>query len=880
MQSATWERSIVLCALGCALSVAATGCDVPDGADAPDQVEQIRSALTSGATKINCGDNGAQSPFIADVDFTGGSTVTRANTIDMTAVNGNSPAPTAVYQSQRFDTTSFSYTLPGFTASSWNQVRLHFADTHWTAAGQRVFNVIINGKTVLSNFDIIQTVGAGNKALIESFTMQADMNGKYVMQFVKVTDAATVSGIEVAPIPSTGTGMQTTTNGTAYAKLCAQNLVPLPPNFGGNGGTGTKCLACMAGNGSCEGCVTGPNGEWKYSGQLSSVETEQSFNGQLPVDMFFWESAAPNPPGLCMMATRQAKSTNDGLPFSSTDADFAGVICQAASGAVCYWDVAKPTQLHWNPSAGLLPNEQGHVVIPSSAKTITSTTSIPTPVFWVGGNDLIGGSTTHNYQDMCSDCHGGRNAFNNHPGTATDLLGRNKLASATNWTPAAWPSPIVPSWDPGALTLGGPWPLNPGPQSWTGINTSCSSCHTEGGAGQGQFASASLATPNYCFTLITEAATRENVNCTAGDIHCPNGAMPPFVFSPPMNSLNDGFVSKLLGQPGGQCQTEFRTLIAPIKGGGTLVNGPSTLATSPFLYGFYLRAATYGINSTNKVVTYDPTKMQWLTTNGTANKVAYSPAGNIWTIRQSGSTSFICEAVGPECTGGTTCDWRCDSIGYAGYSQIIPGGSVTWAIDASKFVLYATTLPDGQHYQPDSFFVMAEWPVNDPISQVSVGDDGDVWVLSQQGNLTHEIGGELSGNFAPVTSPPGGHVVSVSVGKAADVWVATNSASSTAGLYRFLPTSGTWEKHCLTTGCGQAYTKVSVGGYSSAFTAMLSEVWALDSSGNAYRVDQFKGTTQASISKITPPAPLTQLYVGGPGDVLGLSSAGTVYSFY
>ena len=48
-------------------------------------------------------------------------------------------------------------------------VRLHFAEIYWTAAGQRRFNVAINGTQVLTNFDIFATAGA-NKALVRDFS--------------------------------------------------------------------------------------------------------------------------------------------------------------------------------------------------------------------------------------------------------------------------------------------------------------------------------------------------------------------------------------------------------------------------------------------------------------------------------------------------------------------------------------------------------------------------------------------------------------------------------------------------------------------------------------------------------------------------------------
>jgi hypothetical protein len=214
MHSKKWGMFVAGCALGCVLILAWAGCgNAPGGANEPERVATVESAVTSGAAKINCG-GPAVSPFIADTDSSGGSTVTRNNTIDMSAVF--SPAPMAVYQSQRYG--NFTYTLPGFAAGSSNDIRLHFCDTHWNAPGSRIFNVSINNTQVLTNFDIIATVGAGNTAFSETFTMPASSTGQYVIQFTTVKDAATVSGIEAFPTPPT---IKINAGGSAVAPFIA-----------------------------------------------------------------------------------------------------------------------------------------------------------------------------------------------------------------------------------------------------------------------------------------------------------------------------------------------------------------------------------------------------------------------------------------------------------------------------------------------------------------------------------------------------------------------------------------------------------------------------------------------------------------------------------
>jgi len=49
-------------------------------------------------------------------------------------------------------------------------VRLHFAEIGKVEAGQRVFDVAIQGETVLADLDILRDAGGKNAALIKEFT--------------------------------------------------------------------------------------------------------------------------------------------------------------------------------------------------------------------------------------------------------------------------------------------------------------------------------------------------------------------------------------------------------------------------------------------------------------------------------------------------------------------------------------------------------------------------------------------------------------------------------------------------------------------------------------------------------------------------------------
>lgn len=136
---------------------------------------------------------GAVGSFLADGFFSGGTTSSTTAAIDTSGVTN--AAPQSVYQTERYGT--FTYTIPNLTPGATYTVRLHFAEIYWTAAGQRVFNVKINGQQVLTNFDIFAATGAKNKAIVKQFTATADAGGKITVDFISVVNFAKLSGLEI-----------------------------------------------------------------------------------------------------------------------------------------------------------------------------------------------------------------------------------------------------------------------------------------------------------------------------------------------------------------------------------------------------------------------------------------------------------------------------------------------------------------------------------------------------------------------------------------------------------------------------------------------------------------------------------------------------------
>lgn len=156
-----------------------------------NSIEQA-AVLGSYSLAVNSGGSAA-GHFVADANVTGGTIgATVPAAIDTSGLTA--PAPQIVYQAERYG--NFTYTFTGLTAGATYKVRLHSAETYWTAVGQRRFNVIINGTQVLTNFDIIAVAGAPNKAVISEFNAVAS-GGQIVIQYSTVTDNARASGIEI-----------------------------------------------------------------------------------------------------------------------------------------------------------------------------------------------------------------------------------------------------------------------------------------------------------------------------------------------------------------------------------------------------------------------------------------------------------------------------------------------------------------------------------------------------------------------------------------------------------------------------------------------------------------------------------------------------------
>ncbi len=154
--------------------------------------EFARNIQATGGTtvRINSGgsaytDTGGR-PWSADTSFNGGATYSKSVSI----ANTSDPQ---LYQNQRYG--NFNYSIP--VPNGAYRVTLKFAELYWTSQGQRVFNVAIEGTTVLSNFDILAQT-APNTALDRSFTVNVS-DGALNIVFTSGVDSPVVNAVEVVP---------------------------------------------------------------------------------------------------------------------------------------------------------------------------------------------------------------------------------------------------------------------------------------------------------------------------------------------------------------------------------------------------------------------------------------------------------------------------------------------------------------------------------------------------------------------------------------------------------------------------------------------------------------------------------------------------------
>lgn len=126
--------------------------------------------------------------------YSGGTTGYLGNT-----VAGICAGAQSLYQRERFSTVAGGFFYEFDCPAGVYETTLLEAETYWSGAGRRVFNVFIQGQQVATNLDIFAAAGGMNRPLTLVFTNSVT-NSQLQVQFTPVADNARVSGVAVRKI--------------------------------------------------------------------------------------------------------------------------------------------------------------------------------------------------------------------------------------------------------------------------------------------------------------------------------------------------------------------------------------------------------------------------------------------------------------------------------------------------------------------------------------------------------------------------------------------------------------------------------------------------------------------------------------------------------
>ena len=114
-------------------------------------------------------------------------------TVDVSGTNDD-----ALYEAERF-ANLLRFVLPGMPAGEYT-IDLSFAETFHSSSGQRLFDVTIEGETVLDDYDIFVASGGMNTAVIETFTEVLVDDGILNITLTSSMGSATINAIALTSV--------------------------------------------------------------------------------------------------------------------------------------------------------------------------------------------------------------------------------------------------------------------------------------------------------------------------------------------------------------------------------------------------------------------------------------------------------------------------------------------------------------------------------------------------------------------------------------------------------------------------------------------------------------------------------------------------------
>lgn len=388
-----------------------------------------------------------------------------------------------MYQTERYGP-SFTYTVGGLTSAISYQVTLEFAEIYWTRAGQREFNVNINGTRVLTNFDVVAAAGGSDRAIDKTFTAAAGSNGQIVIAFsTGAADYPKVAAIQVAPTSGGTTAAPTASAAPTVSGSATEGQTLNTSNGAWTGGPtsyayqwedcASSGLNCSAISGSTAPSYTVQSADAGHT--IRSVVTASNAGGSTSAasDPTALVTAPPPAPPSSTAAPvvsgatvqGQTLTTSDGswsgsptsFGYQWDDCDSSGNNCSTVNGA---------TSSSYTPQSADVGHTIRSVVTASNAGGSTSATSAASAAVTAqtgptGGRQIYIGQSASGAANG-ADCNDAKPVtfFNTAadwgtgggqigPGVTVDLCG-TITSSMTAQGSGTSGNPIIIFWEPGA----------------------------------------------------------------------------------------------------------------------------------------------------------------------------------------------------------------------------------------------------------------------------------------------------------------------------------------------------------------------------------------------------------------------------------------------
>lgn len=115
--------------------------------------------------------------------------------VDRGPITVEGASDSTIYRTERYGQSGYGFHLP----RGKYRVRLFLAETYEKLhGGDRVFDIAIQGKTVLFNYDIYKETGGLNKAVVKEFIVPVD--GDTLLIEFSPAKLAKIDGIEILPL--------------------------------------------------------------------------------------------------------------------------------------------------------------------------------------------------------------------------------------------------------------------------------------------------------------------------------------------------------------------------------------------------------------------------------------------------------------------------------------------------------------------------------------------------------------------------------------------------------------------------------------------------------------------------------------------------------